>query len=182
MKEEVIFIILQVALIASFLVVFFFSYVSKVENEIVEDQVKYLIDSFTEDQKYFVTDPVTKEAIRQGIAEMKAPDLRKEDEHVKSRNTALKSNAYQIIFALLLVGLIIFATYSLTLMKKGDYRSIYRMIITSLILILTVAITEIFFLNKIARVYISADPNYFRNRILVQIKKFSEAQPIFSLS
>lgn len=182
MKEEVIFITLQVALIASFLVIFFFSYVSKVENTIAENQVKYLVDSFTEDQKYFITDPLTKDAISRSVAEIKAPDLSKEDEYVHDSNEKLKSTAYQIILAVFLVGIIIFSVYALYLMNRRDYRSIYKMLIISVILLATVAITETVFLNKIAHEYISADPNYFRNRILVQLKKFSEAQPIFSFS
>ena len=179
MKEEVIFIFLHVALIASFLVVFFFSYVSKIENLIVNDQVNYLIDGFTADQKYFITDLSIKEAIRKSVEEMKAPDLSSEDEHVYQRNKALKANAYQIILAVFLIGVLIFMTYAMHSINKGDSRSVYKMLITSVILLFAIALTEIFFLNCIARKYINVDPNYFRNRILIQLNKFANTEPFF---
>lgn len=182
MKDEIIFIILQVSLIASFLVIFFFSYVSKIENLIVEDQVKYLIDSFTSDQKFFITDPVVKDTIKKSIVDIQAPDLTTEDEEVREHNEKLKGRSYQIILGILLVGLIVFFSYFLYCLNKGNIRPCLKMLITSLILLAAIAGTEIFFLNGIARKFVSVDPNYFRHKILIQLQKFSESTtPNFSL-
>lgn len=176
MISETVFIMLQVCLIASFLVIFFFSYVGRVEKEIVEKQVTYLVDNFTSAQKYYITQPQIKQLIQQTIESIQPPNLKEEDKAVNESNYKLEQQAVQIILAFMLSGIIVFLTYVLYCINNDNPQGPIKMLIVSAILLMVVALTETVFLNTIAKHYISANPNYFRQKILKELKKFSESK------
>lgn len=175
MKDEIIFIVLQVCLIASFLVIFFFSYVSEIENKIVQKQIEYLVDSFTNEQKYIITDPSIREIIKNSVDSIQTPDLSQEDAEVEASNQQLENLAVQTVLICLIIGILIFLFYLLSSMMQGNVKGPIKILSTSIIILLAVGATEVTFLDGIARNYISADPNYFRMKILQQLKNFADS-------
>lgn len=175
MKDEIIFIVLQVCLIASFLVIFFFSYVSDIENKIVQKQIEYLVDSFTDEQKYIITDPSVRQIIKNSIDNIQSPDLSQEDAEVEASNQQLENLAVQTVLIFLIIGIIIFLFYLLSSMLQGNVKGPIKILTTSIIILIAVGATEVTFLDGISRNYISADPNYFRMKILQQLKNFADS-------
>lgn len=171
MKEEIILITLQVTLVAGFLVVFFFSYASTVENEIVTRQVNYLVDSFTGSAKSLL-DPATLNDIKSSIDSLSPPDLSQEDQEVEAQNLQLENKSVQIVMALVITGILIYLFYLIYSMRKGNVREAMKMLLIIGMVLTAVAITEVTFLNLIAKKYLSADPNYFRGRILSVLNNF----------
>ncbi len=173
MKEEIILITLQVTLVAGFLVVFFFSYASTVENEIVTKQVNYLVDSFTGSAKGLL-DPQTLNDIKSSIDSLNPPDLSEEDKEVEAKNLQLENQAVQIVMALVITGILIYLFYLIYSMRRGNVREAMKMLLVIAMILTAVAVTEVTFLNLIAKNYLSADPNYFRGRILSVLNNFAK--------
>lgn len=173
MKEEIILITLQVTLVAGFLVVFFFSYASTVENEIVTKQVNYIVDSFTGSAKSLM-DPQTLDDIKSSIDALNPPDLSDEDQEVEEQNLLLENKSVQIVMALVITGILVYLFFLIYSMKKGNVREAMKMLLVIAMILTAVAITEVTFLNLIAKNYLSADPNYFRGRILSVLNNFAK--------
>lgn len=172
MKEEIILITLQVTLVAGFLVVFFFSYASTVENEIVTKQINYLVDSFTGSAKSLL-DPQTLTVISDSVNELNPPDLSQEDQEVIEKNLVLENQATQVVMALIISGVVVYLLYLLYSMTQGNIYEAMKMLLVIAVILLAVAATEVTFLNLVAKNYITADPNYFRARILSVLNNFA---------
>lgn len=173
MKEEIILITLQVTLVAGFLVVFFFSYASIVENEIVTKQVNYLVDSFTGSASGFLS-PETLGVIKNSVDNINPPDMSEEDQEVVEKNAALETQAVQIIMALIITGILVYLFYLIYSMRRGNVREAMKMLLVIGMILTAVAITEVTFLNLVAKNYLTADPNYFRGRILTVLNNFAK--------
>jgi hypothetical protein len=86
-------IIINIALISSLIAFFYFTYVPIVERSVVKREVNDIMDSISKD----VHDIVPKENLKVYkpvvVKNLKAPDMRSEDEKAKQKNSAIRSEA-----------------------------------------------------------------------------------------
>jgi hypothetical protein len=172
--RETVSIILQVCLISSFIAIFFFTYVAKVEEEVVKTKVNYLVDSFTGDQKIFFKDPLIRSTFTKGIDKLEAPDMSKEDQLVQENNDKLFATAIDVVINMLSIAVIVYLLYFLSLSGK-DSKNALKVLVISLTTVVAVAITELGFLHIVVANYKALDPNYFRAKILKNLKNFSRS-------
>ena len=158
-SEEIGNVIMMVVFVATFLGIFFFTYVAKIENEIVVDQVNYLVSDLTQDLKLLPEE--TLKIIRQKVNEAQQPDLSKEDEMVEKHNSEILSTATMAITIFLVVGLIVVHIMS----RKYNF-DMWPMVGRNLIILTFIGIIEYVFLIVFAKNFISADPNYIKLTIL----------------
>jgi hypothetical protein len=158
-SEEIGNVIMMVVFVATFLGIFFFTYVAKIENEIVVDQVNYLVSDLTQDLKLLPEE--TLKIIRQKVNEAQQPDLSKEDEMVAKHNSEILSTATMAITIFLVVGLIVVHIMS----RKYNF-DMWPMVSRNLIILTFIGIIEYVFLIVFAKNFISADPNYIKLTIL----------------
>jgi hypothetical protein len=166
--EGVSNIIVGLVLFSIFLAVFYFTYASKIEKEILDIQVKNLIDDLTYDMSAFPND--INEKLRTIVKNISVSDLSKEDKEIDDGNQELINRA--------LINFGIFAAISVTILTiffiiyNIDLKDI---VITNLILLAFIAITEVLFLNLIAKSYRSLDPNVIKLNIINKLQSFESS-------
>lgn len=151
-------ILVALTIFSVFLSIFYFTYASNVENQILNIQIKNLTDNLTSNIKDFNIDT---DSLLKIINDTKLPDLSKEDNDVMNINSQL------IKKALLMFGIFSFITIFITIIICYIYKiNIINIIKINIILLIFVALTEIFFLNIIAKSYRSLDPNVVKKNFI----------------
>lgn len=159
-------ILVGLTLFSIFLGVFYFTYAAKVEGEIVKIQVQNLVDDFMGNIQDTDFDKKDLKAI---LDKMKVPDMSEEDKKVEESNKKLMVSASKA-FGLFAIFSTIVVTY-LYIRYRFDIKEI---IITNLILLVFIAVTEVIFLNKVAKVYRSLDPHKVKSIIVEEIQSFEK--------
>ena len=157
-KEEIANIILHVTLISTFIGIFFFTYGSHIEENIVKKQVAFLI----EDNKEFVSliPNDTKKKIVDKINNIKL-DLAEDDKKFTEQNKKLLIKAATVLGIVFVVGVAI--VWKMSEIYKFDFIHLLK---ENLIILCFVALTEFTFLTYYAQNYLSIDPNIIRRRCI----------------
>jgi hypothetical protein len=159
-------IVMSVAFIATFIGIFFFTYVKNIEQKIVKEQTANIVKDIVGD--YTVLLPENSLAlISMGVSNMETPDMSVADREAKENNKKLLILAGKVILAgnLIAIGIIYY------LYKKQAF-NIKDMIKHNLIILAFVGIIEFVFITYIARYYISADPNYIKYYVVKSVNDF----------
>jgi hypothetical protein len=156
-------LLVGVTLFSIFLGIFYFTYASNIENDILKIQIKNLVDSFTNDLNNLNITNINSE-IYTVIDNFKIPDMSAEDKKVKDDNNKLMIKSLKL-FGILTISCVFFIT-TMFVIYKIDLKNI---IITNCIILVFVAITEIFFLNMVAKRYNSLDVNSIKTTIVENI-------------
>jgi hypothetical protein len=160
--ETISGIILSVIFVATFLSIFYFTYVAKVENDIVVQQIQYLIDDFTKDMKFL--SPQELQLVKSNLKKMKHQDLSSQDADVEKSNHAIMMKTIYFIIVLNVVGLVIVYFIS----KKYGFNML-DLLKKNFIILISIALTEFTFLNLFVRNYISIELNEIKLLILDKI-------------
>ena len=87
-------LLLSVLFISIFIAIFFFTYASRIEKQIVVNQTKDVVNYFTDSiQTLYPNSPL----ISNFINDLKAPDMKKDDEKVASENKKLFDKSLLLI-------------------------------------------------------------------------------------
>ena len=158
--------LIQVVLISTFIGIFFFTYASKVEENIVKKQCSQIIQDLSDDVKIIVPADTLQKIYTQVIPRIQAPDLSKEDAEVKQKNDVLLKSVTKLIVAFVGIGLTIVSL--LIWIFKIPVKEI---LISSGVSVLFVAIVEYSFLTFFAQNYRTIDSNFVKMKILENINK-----------
>jgi len=159
-------IIIALTIFSLFLSIFYFTYASKVENQIVDIQIKNLVDNLTENMKDILSSD-QRAYLLNVLKTTNPPDMKVEDDKIEKSNKQLIKQA-AIVFGIFLALTTIVVTI-LYFMYNIDVKNI---LITNMIILLFVALTEVFFLNMIAKSYRSLDPNIVKKNLINQLQSF----------
>ena len=154
-------IVLNITIISTFIGVLFFTYGKTVEKQIVQDQSEYIAKTIANDIKIFIPNELKIKLKEQ----LKVPDMSKEDAAVEKSNSELQKKAMIVLGVLFLIGI----TTTLVICIIGDLN--FRVLLESIVILFFVALTEILFLNLVARNYKIADPNFVKRQLLESIKE-----------
>ena len=160
-------ILVALTMFSIFLAIFYFTYASKIEKDILDIQLKNLVDNLTSD---LTSANIDSSQIKKIINNTKI-DLTKEDNEVADENKKIINKA--------IISFGLFAAVTVTIVSILFYMhdiNIRDIIITNLILLFFVAITEIFFLNMIAKSYRSLDPNIVKKNLLDKLLSFESSK------
>lgn len=178
-------IIFQVTLIAIFLTVFFFTYVSNVEKEEFQKQLDLIVDDLLSDQDIrsiipqnlsqtqkdnlaiVISGSLEAAKTKSTINEQNAiNDVIKNNSKVKS--STYKKILYVLIIIVILCIIVLLLGYCLPLMYQ---------IKEAIIVVFFVALTELVFLEIVAKNYISANPNKIKAEVAQAIKEWLKDNP-----
>ena len=162
--EIVINVFINIGLISVFIGIFFFTYVSIVEKEIIQKQSEIITTDLISIIKPYIS---SKDSIKLKN-NLSAPNMSKEDKEAKESNDKLKNTAYNnmiFIFSVCIVSSLLLSIYFI----KPEHNYIYTILI-NLVLLIIVGLTEYLFLKYILANYIIGDPNYVKYRILKSLK------------
>lgn len=159
----------QVVFVFAFLTIFFFVYVIKVEKEEFESQMSFVVDEIlTNDieKELFTKNPLGKSVskvelvallsgIIDGVEFQAAQDAKSGVKDVNKRNEGVRVTAFTSL-GIVVASLIVISVVMLVI---GYCLPIRHQTIEALWVVLFVALTELAFLQIVAKNYISADPN-----------------------
>lgn len=148
--EHIASIVLQISFISAFIVIFFFTIVHKIEEQILKEQLDYVVKVMQEDTS-ITTLPLIKPD----------PNLKKADDEVEKQNQVFINWSIVMVVFMVVIGIAI----------VGGLWWVYRfplkdMLKHVLLMVMVVAATETFFLFYIARYYMSLDPNFVKRLFL----------------
>lgn len=169
-SQEIAYIILSFSLIATFIAIFFFTYVSDVEADIIKTQINKVITDFVASTNIILT-PEEKNQIGQIITEnLKVPDMSKDDREAAKTNSDLVKKSMVIFGCLVGTGLII------ALVLWYVYRfDILQIIKYSLIMLAVIAITELLFVTLVTKNYRLIDQNYLTYLVITNLQKYARS-------
>jgi len=155
-------VIINVGLIATFIGVFYFTYVVTVEEEFVINQLNILSTNIIYSIKPFLSEDNKKYIIKN----IKKPNLAAQDEDIVQKNNKLTSSAIMNIGIIFVVTMI--TGYILCKYYNHNYKDI---MINNLILLSMVGLTEYTFLHMIPAKYITTDPNFVNYKVASNLKR-----------
>lgn len=164
--KEIASIIINVIFVASFLSIFFFTYASKVEKSIVENQIDYLVKNITDD--IYLLPQEDRQELKELVSKFQLPNMESVDQQASQNNEAIIIKTSKMIAIGLIVSLI--GLYFIS--KKYNF-SAFNVIKENLIILLFIGLTEFTFLNLFGRNYMSVRPNQIKLALvnkLAQIK------------
>jgi len=158
-SKQISQIILNVTLVSCFIGVLFFTYGSKVEQEIIQEQTENITKSITGDLQFLP------DSLKQQIKEqLSVPNMESDDLNAKESNSKLLKKSALVLGILFLVGMLL--TIIIYITNKID-ENIFT---ESLVILLAVGLTEVLFLNIISRPYKIADPNFVKYSMLSNLQ------------
>ena len=158
--EKIPHIILSVIFVATFLTIFYFTYVCKVENEIVEKQIIFLADNLYDETINYLPNDI-KKRLKENFLKINIPDFSGIDDEISKKNKAIFTKTIYVLAALNVIGLIV----SFLIAKKNDL-NITNIILKNFLILVFIAGTELAFLKIFIVDYISVDPNKVKLQIL----------------
>lgn len=165
--EEISYIILSFILISTFIVVFFYTYVSSVESDIIQDQIQDVIENFLSVSNLFLTDSQKEEIGKDFIAHLNSPDMKEADRNAEINNKKLIKKSILIFSIIFGIGII-----SLILLKFFKKYSIINVLTYSLIILILVAMTEFIFVTFVIKNYRIIDPNYVSYLLATNLESY----------
>ncbi len=168
-KEHIIKIIVQVIIIFIFIGIFFFTYASTIERNIVEKQVKEIVNDLLGDAKKVVPPNLLKLANNYIQVTNPVSSLSKEDDDVNKNNKMVIYKAIKGISIITVIGIIVIIILSLIGSNPINYISIVKD--TSLIL-LFVGIVETSFLTFFVQNYRTVDSNFVKYKTIKTISNY----------
>ena len=169
-SQELAYILLSFVLAATFISIFFFTYVSSVEEEIIKTQISNIVDEFTKSAVVMLP-PDELEVVKAIItANLTMPDMSDEDKQASDTNSALLKKTIVIVSILVgsggLIILIMWLYYRFDILEITKY---------SIIILALVAVTETLFVTLVTKNFILVDQNYFNTLILTNLYNYANS-------
>jgi hypothetical protein len=157
-------VILSIALVTTFIGIFFFTYAKDVERKIVVKNVNYLVDNIGDSVIPLLPGKLNQQAY-DNLNNFQLPDMTGADKDAADQNKKLLTKAGKVIGTLFVVCIAV--SYFICKKYNLDFS---ELLITNLFLLLAIAFTEYIFLNTIIFNYISVDPNHIKAVVIETLK------------
>jgi hypothetical protein len=168
LANTVIKILLNVVLISTFIGIFFFTYETKIEQDIVEIQSTDIIKDISGNLKTVLNHDDMEILYNNITPYLVAPNLQTEDEYVKVTNKALLKKATKLMayFCAISLTLLIISA----IMFKVNMKDI---LISSIVTLVFVAIIEFIFLTFMVKNYKTIDANFVKFKIIQTLANYN---------
>jgi hypothetical protein len=154
-------IFINIGLISALLGIFFFTYATTVEEEIVKTNAVVAVSNIMD-----MISPLLNNDLRASMMKnIKTPDAKEEDLKAKKSNDVLMNDAYSKLLIILDIGL----TIGFIISTIYHYNFI-KILGLNLLIVTLVGCTEYTFLNFLPQNFISIDTNFIRYTILTTLK------------
>ena len=158
---------MNIALVAAFIGIFFFTYGAFVEKLVLRRQIKFIMDDFVGSLKLYVPSDVWKQ-LGDATATIPPADT-SHDQDTEDNNQSLMREALSIFGAFLTVALVVVAILWYTSGKAFDLKRLFG---ESLLLLVFVAVVELLFYTLVAANYKSVDPNFLKGLLVKNLNDY----------
>ena len=160
-------LVFQFALIISFITIFFFTFVRKVESEIIDDQIDRVMTDFSEELGLIEDNTITK-SLKQ--IQLDKPNLVEEDKRADTNNKVILKNAITLLAILVPICLII--SFSMVIIFKLSMKEMFILGFSGLFIVI---IIEIIFLLVFAKNYRTLDSNVVKKGVVDSLIKYKNS-------
>lgn len=166
-SNYVINIGLHILILFTFLTVFFFVYISKLEKKGVDQVTKKFFSSQTENMLTEINNvyPLNTESLLNWSAAIKVQGP-SDTEKVNNKNKRLQKLGIGMILGLLIILIILSVFFTM----KGVKPHFTHIVIENLVMFAFIGMVEFFFFTKVASNYVPATPDVASNAVLDNIK------------
>lgn len=161
-------VVLQVTLIIIFISVFFITYTTVIEKDIVVHETDILVNEFFGDLK-FALNPEQMSLFRSSLSNLQPPDMSEADAVTEANNSVLIKTTINVMIVVGIIGFVI--TAFIVMRYKVDVSEIAKEGIFGL---LAVCIVEYIFLRFLVKNYVSLDPNAIKLHIVQILQNYSQ--------
>ena len=166
-QETISYLILSFIAAAIFISLFFFFYVSKVEEHLVKTQLNAIIQKLTKEETWVFLNDSEKNSIKTYLDTVKLPDMSEEDNNVLVNNSKLFNEAMKVFLLLAVFGIIA------VIMIYSKYKFDIKLVLTqSVVIVSVVALTYYCFVTYISQNYVLIDENVVKQSIYKNVKKY----------
>uniref|UniRef100_A0A6C0I8E8 Uncharacterized protein n=1 Tax=viral metagenome TaxID=1070528 RepID=A0A6C0I8E8_9ZZZZ len=174
-------VLCQVIFFFIFVTIFYFTYAKTVENNVLVNQLDFLIDqSITPEIEFICKNNLYKcEPLITEIAKYLDPNqtsVQRSDNKITEQNNQIMSNAIHIVvITSVIVFLIIFALYFISRTRNSGFFkrfNLLNIIFESTVIIIFVAITEFVFLTYFGSRFITVDVNKVKVALLEKFRDY----------
>lgn len=162
-SETAVKIILQVIVIFCFIGVFFFTYASHIEKNIVINQTDDIVDDLTGNLKKILPDNVLS-LLKVKFNQISKPDLSSEDLDIQNSNNLILRKAIESMFAISIS--LLFLTLLIILFFHIDMHTMIDIFKETFVILLFVGFVEFTFLTFFAQNYRTIDSNFVKSKII----------------
>lgn len=153
--EHSLFTGMQLVFIASFLSLFFFLYVVKVEREEFQNQINLIVDNIYQDLT------IDKPKFHNPT----------DDSDIKNHNDELMSMTKKLVIMFFVGMIVIFGIFY----ALGVCIPIKDFIVSNVIIVFFIGLTEFLILTFVGRRYISVDPNKVKYNALTALSRYADS-------
>ena len=161
--QEISSISIAVLLLSAFISIFYFTYVTSVEAAILEDQIKYIVESLVNDTK--ILPPEYLATLKNQIANMNA-DMADADATAAENNAAI----FNMVIKIISVATVAVCAGVYIASRYWEF-SLWEVAKENLVIIVFIALTEYIFITYFAKKFMSGDPNYVRHQLITQLQE-----------
>jgi hypothetical protein len=160
--KEIVYVVLNITLVASFICIFFFTYVTKVEKKLYMDQIDMILNDLHDSAKLFLT-PEMKSSIIQSIDKYTSMNLslKSIDDEIQKSNHKLVMYSYIIISIFIICGFSI--SYYISIRNNLKFENILG---KKILILVGIAFIEYIFVTYIVPNYIYIDSNYVKKTMI----------------
>lgn len=172
--DELTKIFMQVFFVVTFLSLFFFLYVVKVEKEIFDSQITFVVDNLYDDLVSnidLILPPTAQKAYKEFlynyVTNIQPPTEQNQDITNQNNQVLDQTKNLVVTFAIILFGIV---TSLIVLRFCTDFS---HQFLENIIILGAIALTEYTFLNVVTRKYISANPSLVKYTLLDTIQQYA---------
>jgi len=169
-SEEISYIILSFILLATFISIFFFTYVASVEGQMIKNQIDDTMKSFLSGTKLLLPENIRAKIKTILDEKLKIPDMSQQDQDSADKNKKLINQSMLIFGILLAVGVtaigIIWYFYRYSFMRVLKY---------SFLILCVIALTEFIFVTFVIKNYRLIDQNYLNYLVIDTLDNYKKS-------
>ena len=167
-SESLADIFVHLALICTFIIIFFFTYASYIEKTVIQNETSDIVEQISRQISIILTKEQNDE-LRTYFKNMQVPDMSAADKNVKDSNDLLLNKS--IIFLSIFVASCFIIVLDLFLLTGFSIRSL---LLHNLIALFSVAAVDFTFLTVFAKNYKPSDSSYVKTRLLVVLRDWTQ--------
>lgn len=169
-SHQIAYIIVSFVLAATFISVFFFTYVSKIEADIIKTQISNVIENFVDMTNIALNESQKKQIGKIINDNLIVPDMSSQDRDAENTNKDLAKKTF-IIFGILggvgfLTVLLMFFIWKFNILDILKY---------SFLMLILVALTETLFVTFVTKNYKLIDENYVTYLIVNNLENYKNS-------
>lgn len=170
-------VLVMLAFYTTFVALFFFTYGKYVEKQVVQANVRLLVNDLVDNVAFFGSEvsPGHMAELHKALVHMQLPDTSASDKQVADDNKKLVKQTFKVILGGAAIALVMAVLFWYFIVKQDWKVFGFDIVTKSLLLLLVVAITELAYFTLITKNYRSIDPNKAKkaivDSIIAEIKK-----------